>query len=109
MGLEGFQEFEKQASEHNIQIAVVEKVGIDEDMVPTMDIIAHRLKIKQNAGARVVVLLLPPSQTSQLLSAVKRLQHLGRSHIGDFVWVAYDTLEPFQMFPDQSTGALVLR
>ncbi|GFY76944.1 metabotropic glutamate receptor 6 [Trichonephila inaurata madagascariensis] len=56
-----------------------------------------------------VILLLPPNYINHLLSAVKRLQHLGRSRVGDFVWLAYDTLEPFQMFPDQSYSALVLR
>lgn len=43
------------------------------------------------------------------MSAVKRLQHVGRSNIGDFVWIAYDSLEPFQMFPDQAASALVLK
>ncbi|GFR03121.1 metabotropic glutamate receptor 7 [Trichonephila clavata] len=40
---------------------------------------------------------------------MKCLQHLGRSRMVDFVWLAYDTLEHFQMFLDQSYSALVLR
>ena len=43
------------------------------------------------------------------MSAVKRLQHVGRSNVGDFVWLAYDSLEPFQMFPDQAASAVVLK
>ncbi|GFY18047.1 metabotropic glutamate receptor 7 [Trichonephila clavipes] len=56
-----------------------------------------------------VILLLPHNYINHLFSAVKRQQHLGRSLVGDFVWLAYYTLEPFQMFPDQSYSALVLR
>ncbi|GFW04493.1 metabotropic glutamate receptor 3 [Trichonephila clavipes] len=109
LGSQGFEELKRQADSHGIEIAVEEKVGQEENIAATMDIIVHRLKIKQNAGARAVILLLPPNYINHLLSAVKRLQHLGRSRVGDFVWLAYDTLEPFQMFPDQSYSALVLR
>ncbi|GFW04553.1 metabotropic glutamate receptor 7 [Trichonephila clavipes] len=179
LGSQGFEELKRQADSHGIEIAVEEKVGPKENIAATMDIIVHRLKIKQNAGARglenispkshgkivkveiggvaiyrpfgefrransychlygaqglgqrqayflplatmnfvgvvlttsdrTVILLLPPNYINHLLSAVKRLQHLGRSRVGDFVWLAYDTLEPFQMFPDQFYSALVLR
>ncbi|GIY12891.1 metabotropic glutamate receptor 7 [Caerostris extrusa] len=109
LGAQGFEEFKRQTELHGIEIAVEEKIGNEEHLAATMDIIVHRLKIKQNAGARAVVLLLPPYYINHLLSAVKRLQHLGRSRVGDFVWLAYDTLEPFQMFPDQSYSALVMR
>lgn len=59
--------------------------------------------------SRVVVLLLSPSHIQHLMSAVKRLQHVGRSRFGDFVWITYDSLEPFQMFPDQAASAVVLK
>nr|XP_042904453.1 uncharacterized protein LOC107446482 isoform X2 [Parasteatoda tepidariorum] len=109
-GLAGVTEFKRQIEEHGIELALEESIGTEEESVAsTMDIIAHRLKIKQNAGAKVVILFLPPTLISALMSAVKRLQHVGRSSMGDFVWVAYDSLEPFQMFPDQSVGAVVVR
>ncbi|XP_055937275.1 uncharacterized protein LOC129966746 [Argiope bruennichi] len=109
LGSQGYEELKRQVELHDIEIAVEEKVGVEENIAATMDIVVHRLKIKQNAGARTVILLLPPHYINHLLSAVKRLQHLGRSRLGDFVWLAYDAVEPFQMFPDQSYSALVLR
>lgn len=63
----------------------------------------------QLAIFRVVVLLLSPTHIGHLMSAVKRLQHVGRSNIGDFIWMTFDSLEPFQMFPDQAASALVLK
>ncbi|XP_054707682.1 uncharacterized protein LOC129217407 [Uloborus diversus] len=109
IGIDGFEELKKQLDEQAIDVAVAEKISDNEDIAPTMDIIAHRLKIKQNSGARVVILLLSPDHVRNLLGAVQRLQHLGRSKMGDFVWIAYDSLEAFQMYPDQASGALVLR
>ncbi|KAG8177582.1 hypothetical protein JTE90_028303 [Oedothorax gibbosus] len=109
-GIRGFEELKRQLNSHGIEVAVEEKVEQNqENMAATMDIIAHRLKIRQNTGARAVILLLSPSHTTHLLSAIKRLQHLGRSKIGDFIWLAHEDLDPFRMFPDQSSGALVLR
>lgn len=51
-GNEAFEEFKKQTEVQGIEIAVAEKIGAAEEIPTTMDIIAHRLKIKQNAGAR---------------------------------------------------------
>lgn len=51
-GKEAYDEFKKQVEAQDIEIAVAEKIGQTEDIPTTMDIIAHRLKIKQNIGAR---------------------------------------------------------
>lgn len=52
IGNEAYEEFKKQSEAQGIAIAVTEKIGPTEDLPTTMDIIAHRLKIKQNIGAR---------------------------------------------------------
>ncbi|XP_022257203.1 uncharacterized protein LOC106472974 isoform X2 [Limulus polyphemus] len=105
-----FRSFQAEAERRGIQFALVEKVTSHSEQVNTaMDNIVHRLKIKQEEGARVVILLLTTDHTDQLLTAVKQLQMTGRSHIGDFIWVTIDNVEVFHRFPEQSLGTLSIR
>lgn len=93
---------------HNIQLATVQKMSSNYPE-PAMNNVLNQLKLKQESGARVVLLLLNFDEMSALFSTIQKWQNIGKIHPGDFIWIAYDNVEVFHLHPEVSQGSMMIR
>ncbi|KAG8185577.1 hypothetical protein JTE90_023279 [Oedothorax gibbosus] len=103
-----FESFRTKALAKEIEFAMEEKMSPSFSNA-AMKILLEKLKGKQKEGAKVVVLFLDTKCASNLFAVVQDALSAGRMDTGDLVWLSFDSVDAFHMFPMAALGAVTMQ